>query len=110
MEPMVGCVDGAACVEQCRDALADGALVAGRITEDTPEKLTVIGLDGKASTYPRSQIKAVTPPMSAMPPMAMALPPPMLRDLVAYLRTRDHTTAPKQGADAHGDEKEKVAK
>ena len=90
--------------------LADGALVAGRITEDTPEKLTVIGLDGKASTYPRSQIKAVTPPMSAMPPMAMALPPPMLRDLVAYLRTRDHTTAPKQGADAHGDEKEKVAK
>lgn len=90
--------------------LADGALVAGRITEDTPEKLTVIGLDGKAVTHPRSQIKAVTPPMPAMPPMAMALPPQMLRDLVAYLRTRDHTTAPKQGADAHGDEKEKVAK
>jgi len=90
--------------------LADGALVAGRITEDTPEKLTVIGLDGKAGTYPRSQVKTVTPPVSAMPPMAMALPPPMLRDLVAYLRTRDHTTAPKQDADAHGDEKEKVAK
>jgi quinoprotein glucose dehydrogenase len=90
--------------------LADGALVAGRITEDTPEKLTIIGLDGKASTYHRSQVKTVTPPVSAMPPMAMALPPPMLRDLVAYLRTRDHTTAPKQDADAHGDEREKVAK
>ncbi|HRK14378.1 MAG TPA: hypothetical protein PK490_08805, partial [Prosthecobacter sp.] len=90
--------------------LADGALVAGRITEDTPEKLTVIGLDGKAGTYPRSQVKTVTPPVSAMPPMAMALPPPMLRDLVAYLRTRDHTTAPKQDTDAHGDENEKVAK
>lgn len=90
--------------------LADGAQVAGRITEDTPEKLTVIGLDGKAVTHPRSQIKTVTPPVSAMPPMAMALPPPMLRDLVAYLRTRDHTTAPKQAADAHGNEREKVAK
>jgi quinoprotein glucose dehydrogenase len=90
--------------------LADGAQVAGRITEDTKEKLTLIGLDGKASTYPRGQIKTVTPPMSAMPPMALALPPPMLRDLVAYLRTRDHTTAPKAGAGAHGDEKEKVAK
>ncbi len=90
--------------------LADGAQVAGRITEDTKEKFTLIGLDGKASTYPRDQIKTVTPPMSAMPPMAMALPPPMLRDLVAYLRTRDHSTAPKGGAGAHGDEKEKVAK
>lgn len=90
--------------------LADGTLVAGRITEDTPEKLTVIGLDGRANTYSRSQIKAVAPPMSAMPPMALALPPTMLRDLVAYLRTRDHTTASKQSAAAHGDEKEKVAK
>jgi hypothetical protein len=48
--------------------------------------------------------------MSAMPPMAMALPPPMLRDLVAYLRTRDHSTASSKSADAHGDEKEKVAR
>lgn len=90
--------------------LADGAQVAGRVTEDTKEKLTLIGLDGKASTYPRSQVKSVTPPMSAMPPMAMALPPPMLRDLVAYLRTCDHTTASSKSADAHGDEKEKVAR
>lgn len=90
--------------------LADGAQVAGRVTEDTKEKLTLIGLDGKASTYPRSQVKSVTPPMSAMPPMAMALPPPMLRDLVAYLRTRDHSTASSKSADAHGDEKEKVAR
>jgi len=90
--------------------LADGTLVAGRITEDTQDKLTVIGLDGKAISLSPSQIKTVTPPMSAMPPMAMALPPQMLRDLVAYLRTRDHTTARKQSADAHGDEKEKVAK
>lgn len=90
--------------------LADGALVAGRITEDTPEKLTVVGLDGRANTYPRTQVKAVTPPMSAMPPMALALPPPMLRDLVAYLRSRDHSTASQASAAEHGDEKEKVAK
>lgn len=90
--------------------LADGTLVAGRISEDTPERLTLIGLDNKAATYTRAQVKAVAPPMSAMPPMALALPPPMLRDLVAYLRTRDHKTAPKQNADAHGDAKEAVAK
>lgn len=98
--------------------LADGTLVAGRITEDTSGQLTVIGLDGKAATHPRRQIKSITPPMSAMPPMALALPPPMLRDLVAYLRTRNAGTAPKPGADAHGHgdaaakekEREKVAK
>ncbi len=90
--------------------LADGTLAVGRITEDTPEKITVVGLDGKAQTHPRSSVKAVTPPVSAMPPMALALPPPMLRDLVAFLRTRNHTTAPKQSADAHGEEREKVAK
>jgi len=90
--------------------LADGTLLVGRISEDTSEKITVVGLDGKAQTHPRTGVKAVTPPVSAMPPMALALPPPMLRDLVAYLRTRNHTTAPKQSADAHGEDREKVAK
>lgn len=90
--------------------LADGALVAGRIAEESSEKLTVIAMDGKSTTYARAQIKAVTPPMSAMPPMAMSLPPKSLRDLISYLATRNKSTAPKGGnADAHGNE-EKVAK
>lgn len=33
----------------------------------------------------------------------------MLRDLIAFLRTRDHTTAPKQDGDANGGD-EKVVK
>lgn len=87
--------------------LTDGTLAAGRVSEDTPEKVTVIGLDGKSSTYLRNQVKSVTPPVSAMPPMAMALPPPMLRDLVAFLRSRTQAAGSGQGAGDHG---EKIAK
>lgn len=89
--------------------LANGTLAVGRLTEDTPKQISLVGLDGKTVVYPRDQVKAITPPVSAMPPMALSLPPKMLRDLIAYLRTRDHTTAPKQDADAHGDD-EKVVK
>ena len=89
--------------------LANGTLAVGRLTEDTPKQISLVGLDGKTAIYPRDQVKAVTPPVSAMPPMALSLPPKMLRDLIAYLRTRDHTTTPKQDADAHGDD-EKVVK
>ncbi len=88
--------------------LADGTLVAGRITEDTPEKLTLIALDGKESSYTRSQVKTLTPPVSAMPPMALSLPPTNLRDLISYLATRKSLKQSGKGAaDAHG---EKVAK
>jgi quinoprotein glucose dehydrogenase len=90
--------------------LTNGTLAAGRITEDTPKQINIVGLDGKTATYPRDQVKSITPPVSAMPPMALSLPPRMLRDLLAFLRTRDHTTAPKQSGEAHGDEREKVVK
>ena len=89
--------------------LANGTLAVGRLTEDRPKQINLVGLDGKTAVYPRDQVKAITPPVSAMPPMALSLPPKMLRDLIAFLRTRDHTTAPKQDADAHGDD-EKVVK
>jgi len=88
--------------------LQDGTVIAGRITVDTPEKLTLIALDGKESSYARSQVKALTPPMSAMPPMALSLPPTNLRDLISYLATRTSLKQSGKGsADAHG---EKVAK
>ncbi|MCB1276748.1 PVC-type heme-binding CxxCH protein [Prosthecobacter sp.] len=86
--------------------LADGTLVAGRIAEESPERLTVIAMDGKPTTYALAQIKAVAPPVSAMPPMAMSLPPKSLRDLISFLATRNKSTAPKgSSADAHGEEK-----
>jgi hypothetical protein len=50
--------------------------------------------------------KSITPPVSAMPPMALSLPPKNLRDLIAYLSTRK---AKAKDGDAHGDEA-KVAK
>lgn len=91
--------------------LQDGTIIAGRIAADTPEKLTLIALDGKESSYARSQVKALTPPMSAMPPMALSLPPTNLRDLITYLATRTSLKqSSKKSADAHGDEREKVAK
>lgn len=88
--------------------LQDGTVIAGRIAVDTPEKLTLIALDGKESSYARSQVKALTPPMSAMPPMALSLPPTNLRDLISYLASRTSLKQSAKGAaDAHG---EKVAK
>jgi hypothetical protein len=46
--------------------------------------------------------------MSAMPPMALSLPPANLRDLISYLATRtSYKQSVKGAADAHG---EKVAK
>jgi len=88
--------------------LQDGTVIAGRITVDTPEKLTLIALDGKESSYARNQVKALAPPMSAMPPMALSLPPQNLRDLISYLATRTSLKQSAKGtADAHG---EKVAK
>jgi len=39
----------------------------------------------------------------------LCIPPRMLRDLIAFLRTRDYTTAPKQDGDANGGD-EKVVK
>lgn len=89
-------------------SLNDGTVTTGRITKDAPKQLTLLGLDGKEVSLARDQVKAITPPVSAMPPMALSLPPKMLRDLIAYLRTRDHTTASKKDADAHGDDEEIV--
>ncbi|MBX7209526.1 MAG: HEAT repeat domain-containing protein [Verrucomicrobiaceae bacterium] len=90
--------------------LNDGTLVVGRISADTKESITVVTADGKEATHPRTNVKTIAPPVSAMPPMGMALPPTMLRDLIAYLSSRTKATAPKDASsDAHG-EAEKVTK
>jgi quinoprotein glucose dehydrogenase len=86
--------------------LDDGSMMAGRIAKESPEAVSVVALDGKESLLPRSKVKSITPPVSAMPPMALSLPPKNLRDLIAYLSTRK---AKAKDGDAHGDEA-KVAK
>ena len=66
--------------------LQDGKTLAGVLQSKTPETLTL--LDGTTSrTFPTSDLKEITPPLSAMPPMAALLTPRELRDVLAYLMT-----------------------
>lgn len=87
--------------------LADGNSVVGRIARENDAEIVVLGLDGKETVVKRTDVATMAPPVSAMPPMAAALPPADLRDLVAYLAARK---GGKGGDDAsHGDD-EKIAK
>lgn len=92
--------------------LADGSLVMGRIAKQTKKQLTVIGIDGKATMIPASNVATVAPPVSAMPPMGLSLPPSDLRDLIAYLATRTTANIGKEAdAESHGQKgDEKIAK
>lgn len=85
--------------------LTDDSLLMGRIANETKESLSVITLDGKSTELPRSKVKAIAPPVSAMPPMGLSLPPRDLRDLIAYLATRNSKTAPKGSSAEHGEAK-----
>jgi len=67
-------------------SLNNGGSVGGILLADTPEHLDLVsGTD--TWRVKKSDIKTVTPPVSAMPPMASMLSPRELRDLVAYLET-----------------------
>lgn len=92
--------------------LASGELVMGRIAKETPQEVTVIGVDGKSSTLERTKIATIAPPISAMPPLGLSLPPKDLRDLVAFLSSLNKANAKRYKDDAsHGeDAKEKIAK
>lgn len=90
--------------------LADGSLVMGRIAKQTKKQLTVIAPDGKATMIPTSNVATIAPPVSAMPPMGLSLPPSDLRDLIAYLATRTTANMAKgEDGESHGDD-EKIAK
>lgn len=90
--------------------LADGSLVMGRIAKQTKKQLTVIAPDGKATMIPTSNVATIAPPVSAMPPMGLSLPPSDLRDLIAYLATRTTANMAKdKDGESHGDD-EKIAK
>ena len=67
--------------------LKEGTTLTGRISKKDAQQLTLIAIDGKETVIPLGQIQSTTPPISAMPPMGLSLPPLDLRDLVAYLST-----------------------
>lgn len=90
--------------------LDDGSLIAGRIATETKDSLTVIALDNKEAVLQRAKVKSITPPVSAMPPMALSLPPRDLRDLVAYLADLTQANAGKRKDSASHGDNEKIAK
>ncbi|MFT5465738.1 MAG: quinoprotein glucose dehydrogenase [Verrucomicrobiales bacterium] len=91
--------------------LKEGTSVIGRITKETETHLLLTGLDGKEIEVKRADVATLTPPISAMPPMALALQLPDLRDLIAYLESRTKETAAAEDAASHGEgEDEKIAK
>ena len=90
--------------------LTDGNLLMGRIASQTKEELKVISVDGKSNKVARSNVATIAPPVSAMPPLGLSLPPRDLRDLVAYLATRTSARATGgKDASSHGQD-EKIAK
>lgn len=91
--------------------LASGDSVVGRLATEAEDHLVVVGLDNKPTRVDRSDVKEVAPPISAMPPVAMTLPPRDLRDLVAYLAAQKKAGKKNSepGGESHGDD-EKIAK
>ncbi len=88
--------------------LTDNETVVGRLSEDEESHVTVVALDNSSRRIPRAEIASVSPPVSAMPPMAAALPPRDFRDLVAFLATQKGGKWKADDA-SHGDD-EKIAK
>jgi len=88
--------------------LANGDTVIGRLAEEKETHVTVVGLDNVKKQIERSEIKAIAPPVSAMPPVAAVLPPRDFRNLIAFLASQNGSG--KGGNDSsHGDD-EKIAK
>lgn len=88
--------------------LKNNESVIGRLAKETPDQVTVIGLDNSERKIARSEIASVAPPVSAMPPIAAALPPRDFRDLVAFLASQKGGKWKADDA-SHGDD-EKIAK
>ncbi len=84
--------------------LTNGEALIGRLAEESEQRVVVVGLDNSRREIPRGGIASVAPPVSAMPPMAAALPPRDFRDLVAFLASQKGGKWTAEDA-SHGDEK-----
>ncbi len=66
----------------------NGATLTGNLLDETPEYIDVVTPENSFRAN-RADIKAFTPPVSAMPPMGYLLKPAEVRDLVAWLGSLD---------------------
>jgi len=83
--------------------LLKGTSLVGRIAEKKEGVITVIAPDGKKSAIREDQVKDISPPVSAMPPLGLTLSPVDLRDLIGFLQSRNkETLAEAKKADEHG--------
>ncbi|MCK5922391.1 MAG: c-type cytochrome, partial [Methylococcales bacterium] len=89
--------------------LKNGTSTMGRIAKKTDAEILLIAIDGKETKIKTSDVTEITPPVSAMPPMGLALPLPDLRDLVAYIASAEKSI--KAEGESHGEsEAEQTAK
>lgn len=66
-----------------------GGTKVGRIMAEKNESLILLSPDGKKEEIIKADISEVSAPISAMPPLGMTLNPNDLRDLIAYLGSRN---------------------
>jgi putative heme-binding domain-containing protein len=69
--------------------LTSGSALVGRLASEEEDEVTVITPDGASHEVDRKEIAAISPPISAMPPLGLTLPPMELRDLISYLSDRN---------------------
>ena len=82
--------------------LNSGDFVSGRLHSENQTEVVLAALDGTKTTYSRTEIAELSPPISAMPAMGATLAPMDLRDLVSYLASAKSLKAGKGGKLKHG--------
>jgi len=84
--------------------LLKGTSLVGRIAEKKDGIVTVISPDGKKTAVREDQVKDISPPVSAMPPLGLTLSPNDLRNLIGFLQSRNKKfLADAKKADKHGE-------
>ena len=85
-------------------SLLKGTSLVGRIAEKKDGIVTVIAPDGKKSAVREDQVKDISPPVSAMPPLGLTLSPNDLRNLIGFLKSRNKKyLSDAEEADKHGE-------
>ena len=70
-------------------SMNSGDALIGRILADEEDSLVVVSPDGKKQELKKSEVSKVSPPISAMPALGLTLNPNDLRDLIAYLGSKN---------------------
>jgi quinoprotein glucose dehydrogenase len=84
--------------------LTKGTSLVGRIAEKKDGIITVIAPDGNKTAVREDQVKDISPPVSAMPPLGLTLSPNDLRDLIGFLQSRNKKFLDEaKKADEHGE-------